>query len=237
MLDETLLYDLNDSPFCLKARICLQLKGVPFRRVTLTVGRVRELRRLNPLGEVPVLVQGAEVIPDSSRIARFLEAAHPAPQLIPVGAEARAYAALLEEWADETLAFLVRAFKWLNPENRAAALANTVTEMAGLPLRPLVGRVVLRRIRRRYAATGIGPGALPLLAERMRDNLDTLATLLEGKPYLLGRTPTLADVAAFAQLACMRRYAEQRLLDEVPVVGAWLERIAAVPAVAAALAS
>src|SRR6185503_8362019 len=103
MLDEIRLYDLTDSPFCLKARICLQLKGVSYRRVTLTVGRIRELRRLNPLGKVPVLVEHGEVIADSSRIARHLEAHHPAPALVPVAAEARAYAQLLEEWADEAL--------------------------------------------------------------------------------------------------------------------------------------
>src|SRR5437868_669440 len=83
-----LIYDLNDSPFCLKARICLQLKGVAFRRVTLTVGRMRELRRLNPLGKVPVLVDGGVAIADSSRIARHLEERHLEPALIPVGPEA-----------------------------------------------------------------------------------------------------------------------------------------------------
>src|SRR5689334_8153295 len=97
--DEVLLYDLDDSPFCLKARICLQLKGVPFRRVTVTIGRRRELQRLNPLGKVPVLVAGADVVADSSRIARYLEARHPEPALVPAPPEARAYAALLEEWA------------------------------------------------------------------------------------------------------------------------------------------
>jgi hypothetical protein len=35
----------------------------------------------------------------------------------------------------------------------------------------------------------------------------------------------------------MRRYAERRLLDDAPVVCAWLERLGAVPAIAAALAS
>ncbi|TMA65642.1 MAG: hypothetical protein E6J69_12490, partial [Deltaproteobacteria bacterium] len=39
MRDEHLLYDLSDSPFCMKARICLHLKGVPYRTVTVTVGR------------------------------------------------------------------------------------------------------------------------------------------------------------------------------------------------------
>jgi glutathione S-transferase len=237
MLDEVLLYDLNDSPFCLKARICLQLKGVAFRRVTLTVGRMRELRRLNPLGKVPVLVEAGVAIADSSAIARHLEAQHPEPALIPVGPEARAYASLLEEWADEALYPMIGAFKWLDRANRAAALANTVDEMAPAPLRPLVGRVLLRTVRRRFAAWGYTEHALPQVEERMAENLDTLARLLDGKPFLLGRVPTIADVAVFAQLAWMDRYAERRLLDRAPGVRAWLERFGGAPAVAAALAS
>jgi glutathione S-transferase len=235
--DEILLYDLNDSPFCLKARICLQLKSVPFRRVSLTVGLLRELRRLNPLGKVPVLVGGGDVVVDSSRIARYLEERHPEPPLIPTAPEARAYAALLEEWADEALYFIVGAFKWLNRANRAAALANTVTGMAGGLLRPIVGRLVVRDVRRRYAAWGYTAAALGQFEERMREHLATLTTLLDGKPYLLGRAPTLADVAVFAQLAWMQRYAERRLIDQTPVVAAWLDRLGGLPAVAAALAS
>ncbi len=235
MLDEVLLYDLNDSPFCLKARICLHLKGVPFRRVTVTVARMREVRRLNPLGKVPVLVHHGDVIADSSRIARYLEEHYPDPAIVPADPAARAYAGLLEEWADESLYFVVGAFKWLNPTNRAAAHANTVDEMAPGVLRPLVAWGMERNIRRRYAAWGYRAASLGELDERMRENLANLATLLEGKPYLLGRSPTLADVAVFAQLAWMRRYAETRLLADVPVVEAWLARFAEYPAVAGAL--
>ncbi len=237
MLDETLLYDNSDSPFCLKARICLNLKGVPFRRVTVTVGRARELRRLNPLGKVPVLVQGTEVIVDSSRIARHLDAAHPEPALLPSDPSARAYAQLLEEWADEALYFIVGAFKWLNPANRRVALANTVTEVAGGALRPMVGWWMVRDVRRRYAAWGYTAQSLGAFEERMRENLGVLAALLADKPYLLGRGPTLADVAVFVQLQWMQRYVEGRLLDDWPVLRAWLARISAVPAIAAALSS
>lgn len=237
MLDEALLYDLNDSPFCLKARICLQLKGVPFRRVTLTLARRRELRRLSPLCKVPVLVDGDVVVSDSSRIARHLERQCPEPRLIPTDPEARAYALLLEEWADEALYFMIGAFKWVNPENRSAALANTVSELTGGFLRPIVGPLLARSIRRRYAAWGYTAAALPEFEARMRDNLSHLATLLSGKRYLLGGAPTVADVAAFAQLAWMQRYAERRLLDDVPIVLRWLERLGAAPPIAAALAS
>jgi glutathione S-transferase len=235
--DEVLLYDLSDSPFCLKARICLQLKGVPFRRVTMTFGWRRELRRLNPLGRVPVLLHGDAVIADQRRIAPHLEAVHPEPRLVPLGAEARAYAGLLEDWADGVLARMVGACKWLNPENRATVLANTVTETTSALLRPLIGRLLVRRMRGRYAAEGSTLESLDQLEDRLRESLGRLATLLDGKLYLLGRMPTLADVAIFAQLACLRRYAEARLVDQVPTVVEWLERLSALPPIAAALAS
>jgi glutathione S-transferase len=235
MLDEVLLYDHSDSPFCLKARICLQLKDVPFRRVTVTVRRRRELKRLNPLGKVPVLVHGTDVVVDSSAIARYLETRYPTPALIPTEPAARAYAALVEEWADEALYFLVTAFKWLNPANRAAARTNTVTELEAGILRPLVARRLFRYVAKRYRLSGYTAASLPDLEARMRENLATLEGLLAGKPYLLGRSPTLADVAAFAQLEWMQRYAEAHLLDDVPDVRAWMARLADVPPIAAAL--
>ena len=236
-MDEPLLYDLSDSPFCLKARICLNLKGVSFRRVTLTVGRRRELRRLNPLGKVPVLVHGSDVVADSTAIALHLEGRVPHPSLIPPDAAARAYCGLLEDWADESLYFLVGAFKWLNPVNRTAALENTANELAGRWPRVLVGWAVRRNVRRRFGAWGYGQSAVSTLAARMQDNLAVLAGLLGDKPDLLGRTLTLADVAVFAQLAWMQRYAEARLLDAEPQVGAWIARLAEIPAVADALAT
>jgi glutathione S-transferase len=237
MLDETLLYDASDSPFCLKARVCLQVKNVPFRSVTVTLGRVRELRRLNPVGKVPVLVHGTDVVADANRIARHLETRYPEPGLIPDDPAARAYAGLLEDWADEALYVVIGAFKWLNPANRSAALANTVTEITSGALRPLVGRLLLGRVQRRYAARGYTPASLGALELRMRESLGWLSVLLGDKPYLLGRAITLADIAVFAQLAWMRRYAEGRLVDDAPAVVGWLERLGAAPPIAAALSS
>lgn len=237
MPDETLLYDLTDSPFCTKARICLQLKGIPFRRVTLTVGRLRELRRLSAFGKVPVLVQGGQVIADSTAIVRHLETLRPDPPLRPADPAARAFCDMVEDWADEALYHVVGAFKWLNPANRAAALRNTMSEIGGGPLAPIIGRVVAARIARRYRAQGYGPGALGHFEDRMRDGLATLEGLLGERSLLLGRSITVADVAVFVQLAWMRGYAEARLLDDAPTVVDWLARLDAVPAVSAALGS
>ena len=231
MRDELLLYDLTDSPFCAKARICLQVKGIPYRRITLTVGRLRELREANPLRKVPVLIDGGRTIVDSSAIARHLEAEHPEPALLPSDPAARAYASLLEDWADESLYFVVGAFKWLNPANRATAVERTMSELGGGMLRPLVARVVARRIALSYRAWGYGVGSLGHFEDRMRESLAWLAELVVGRTFLLGRSLTIADVAVYAQLAWMRQYAEARLLAEQPAIGEWLARLDEIPAV------
>jgi glutathione S-transferase len=234
MRDEPLLYDLTDSPFCAKARICLQLKGVAYRRVTVSVGRLRELRALNPLGKVPVLVMHGRPIADSSAIARHLEAEHPDPPLLPGDPAARAYASLVEDWADESLYVVVGAFKWLNPANRSLALERTTSELDGGLLRPLVARLVVRRVVRSYRAWGYGAGALAHFEARMRESLAWLGELLGGRAFLLGRSLTLADVAVYAQLAWLRGYAEGRMLAAEPAVVEWLARLDAIPAVSEA---
>src|SRR5205085_1371343 len=113
----------------------------------------------------------------------------------------------------------------LNPANRAAALANTVPEMTGGWLAPFAGALIARNGRRRYGAWRYTPDSLSQLEGRMRENLAMLSSLLDGRSYLVGKAPTIGDVAAFAQLAWMRRYAEARLLDDVPAVARWMSRL------------
>jgi glutathione S-transferase len=231
MRDEPLLYDVTDSPFCAKARICLQMKGVPYRRVTLTRKTLRDLKQLNPLGKVPVLIDRGRPIVDSSAIARHLEENHPEPPLLPSDAAAAAYCKVLEDWADESLYFAIGAFKWLNPANRHRAIARTTAELEAGLLAPLVSRLIVRQVVGRYRAWRYTAESLPYFEERIRENLAWLAELVSGRDFLLGRSLTLADVAVYVQLAWMRGYVEGRLLDEQPAVLAWLERLDAVPAV------
>ena len=230
MLDEILLYEANDSPSGLQARICLQLKGVPFRRLAMRFAGLRALGRSDALGELPVLVRGTEVIAGARSIVHHLEERHPEPGLIPGDVAARAYVLLLEDWADEALGILVGALRWLDADNRA-----TQQDGRARWLRPFVGRILARRASRRYAAAGWTPASLGLVRERVRDSLDLVAGLLDGKPFLLGRTPTLADVAVFAQLASLARCREGRLLADAPTVEAWVRRLGTVPPIAAAL--
>jgi glutathione S-transferase len=191
---------------------------------------LRALGRADALGELPVLVRGTEVVAGARSIAHHLEERHPDPALIPEDAAARAYVLLLEDWADEALGVLVGALRWLDPDNRSA-----VQGTRGGWLRPLVSRVLARRAWRRNGAASWTPESLGDVRRRVRDSLVLVAELLDDKPFLLGRAPTLADVAVFSQVASLARCREGRLLADAPAVDAWVRRLGAVPPIAAAL--
>ena len=71
------LYGLRLSGHSHRAELFLSLLGLPYRFIAVA-GRdqpeAAELRRLNPLGQIPVLIDGPEVIADSNAILVYLAA-------------------------------------------------------------------------------------------------------------------------------------------------------------------
>jgi glutathione S-transferase len=218
---EALLFDLRHSPACAKVRICLQVKGVPYRRTPPSIGDV--LRD----APVPRLQLGERTLSSCETIVRQLDVLWPDPALVPSNGEARAYSDLLEGWADAALGQAVRRLAWGADDRRDRTALATASEVTAGPLKSLLARVLVRRAAR-LACTP--DAARQMLCEHVR----VLDVMLGDRPYLLGRAPTRADFAAFAQLACARR-AGAFELDEWPSVAAWFERLDALPAVGAAL--
>lgn len=115
------LYSGPLSNFGAKAEIALREKGIAFdlEMVPFTLRdryspKHPEVLRINPKGQVPVLVDGPVEIFDSTQIFEYLEDRHPRPRLWPQDAQARAEARLLELKSDEVLfpqvVVLMRAF-------------------------------------------------------------------------------------------------------------------------------
>ena len=79
-----------------RVRIALNFKGLPYETVPVHLvadggqqhGEAH--RRLNPMREVPVLLVADEPLAQSMAILEYLEEAHPAPSLLPVGLMDRA---------------------------------------------------------------------------------------------------------------------------------------------------
>jgi glutathione S-transferase len=104
------LYSGPLSLFTAKVRIALDEKGLAYELVSVPFGRAQgyspkhpDVVALNPKGQVPVLVDGALALYDSTVILEYLEDRHPTPPLYPREPAARARVRQLEAAADEIL--------------------------------------------------------------------------------------------------------------------------------------
>jgi glutathione S-transferase len=109
-MSRTIVYSAPLSMFGAKAEIALREKGVDFELVMVPFAKGDrydpkhpEVMRINPKGQVPVLVDGNVELFDSTVIFEYLEDAYPEPPLWPASPAARAEARLLELKSDEVV--------------------------------------------------------------------------------------------------------------------------------------
>lgn len=89
------------SPYALRVMIAARAKGVDLPIEEPAGGtRTPEFLAMSPIGKVPVLVDGAMVLPESNVILAYLEDRFPTPTLFPGDATQRANARLLVSLID-----------------------------------------------------------------------------------------------------------------------------------------
>ncbi len=88
------LYDLNRSGNCYKVRLLLALLGLDYEAIHTdsTAGETLtpEFKQLNPRGQIPVLIDGQEIIWDSMAILVYLARRYGNEQWLPTDALAEA---------------------------------------------------------------------------------------------------------------------------------------------------
>lgn len=90
------LYDADRCPYCARVRIALAEKGISHETVVVDLDdRPAWIYEKNPLGRVPVLEDGAFVLPESAVINEYLDERYPEPALWPADAAERAFGRLL----------------------------------------------------------------------------------------------------------------------------------------------
>ena len=193
------LHQFRRSAFCLKVRMALQAKGLSFREVEVTpgIGQV-SLFRLSGQRQVPVLVDGDDVVSDSSAICRYLEEMRPEPALIPADPKQRAQMQLIEDWADTTLAAAVRSALLQAAADDAQLREVLLPDDVPSPVRQLM--------------SGLPGGWLSSFGEllgqeqraSMLSSLCSVADGLDPNGCLVGHAISLADLALAAQLSLLR---------------------------------
>jgi len=128
------LYDHPLSPYAQKVRIALREKGLPFQLATPgglgAGGAAGEFVEANPRAEVPVLIDGAARVFDSTIILEYLEDAYPSPALLPAGAADRARVRMIEEVMDthfEAINWAMGEINWFRRVEGDAAEALKAT--------------------------------------------------------------------------------------------------------------
>jgi glutathione S-transferase len=128
------LYSGPLSMFGAKAEIAAREKGLALDLVMVAYDSTRgyapkhpDVLRINPKGQVPVLVDGSLEIFDSTQIFEYLEDLQPEPPLWPRDRQARARARLLEHQSDEVYFPQVVRLMGLQQELGGEAACSAIT--------------------------------------------------------------------------------------------------------------
>lgn len=92
------------SPYVRKVLVALHHKGVDYEidPITPFFGN-DEFSAISPLRRIPVLIDGAMILNDSTVIAEYIDEAYPEPAMMPASPADRARSRWIEEYADSRL--------------------------------------------------------------------------------------------------------------------------------------
>ena len=209
-MDDLILHHYDLSPYAEKIRLCLGLKNLQWRSVQapMVMPKPDHVELTGGYRRVPVLQIGADVYCDTHCIARVLDRLHPEPPLSPRGLETVEHG--LSRWAESTFMMVIYAFFGIGgifPEEFVEDRRKTMVP----PGTDLDAAAVI----------------LPTKLLQIRANLDRLEELLaDGRSFLLGTDPCLADLSAFHPIMMLGLHERtSSLLLSCERVREWQERV------------
>lgn len=216
-MSDIILHHYPNSPFAEKIRLILGFKQIKWQSVMIPVIMPKpDLTALTGgYRRTPVMQIGADIYCDTALIADVLERISPAPSLYPepLGGLART----LSHWADSAL-FWAAIAHCFQPAGIQSMFGHLTPEQ--------IKAFSVDRAQMRGNAPRMAPAeATGHLAEYLRRLEDMLA---DGRPYLLGQHPTIADFSVYHPLWYIRNAkAVAGILDATPKLLTWLVRMAA----------
>lgn len=219
------LHQFEISPFCDKVRRILHWKKQPYVVREVPLRDAFGVRKINPAGKLPCLEHDGRLISDSTDIAYYLEAAFPDPPLLPRDPKLRALCHVFEDWADESLYFYEMRLRFSVDHNTRRNLPRLVAHDP--PWMQAAARLVVPRMMRGILGKqGLGRKSLDTIVKDVERHADALAAWLGDGDWLVGDALSLADIAVFAELACIRSSDEgARTIAARPAVARWMDRV------------
>lgn len=200
--DAVTLYGFHKSTYVSVARQVLHAKGVPFTFYdTEQEMYTAEHRKRHPFGRVPVLQHGDFWIYETTAIARYIDDAFEGPRLTPTDPRQRAR---MNQWIGNLDAYFYPYMIYYLVHERM--------------IFPELGI---------ESDAAVVAHALP----KCEHALSVLeAELGDGRAYIVGQHPTLADYFMLPTLTALGFVVEgKEMLKRVLLIRAWLARMAALP--------
>jgi glutathione S-transferase len=213
-MSQIILHHYPQSPFSEKVRAVFGYKKLAWRSVVIP--RILPKPDLVALTggyrRTPVMQIGADVYCDTQCILREIEHRFPAPTLYPEGSEGLADA--LTFWADRALFWAAVGVAFAERARR-----NEVPEAFFADRSKFTGRDM--SVEKLIAAE-------PAQKGQVRAQLTWLESMLrDGRPYLLGDAPSLADFAVYNPIWFLRQHlgALPEMLAPFSRLGEWADRM------------
>lgn len=227
------LYGSNISYFTGKMEMYLRTKGIPYTFITLN-GRhhMPLLQRETGATQIPAIVLAdGRWMTDTTPMIGWLEQQFPSPPLLPSDPEQRFFSLLLEDYADEWLWRPAMHFRWYGDEGAMHLSRHIANEiMADVPLPGWLKRTYFRRRQRGgyTAGDGVNESNRAQVEAIYHNNLAWLCTILRQRPYLLGNSPSLVDIAFMGPM--FRHFSQDPAPAEImrqtaPAVWEWVARL------------
>ncbi len=183
------------SRFVIKAHVLLKMAGQPY-----------EVNRKGfnqaPKGKLPYINDAGTIVADSTFIRWHLEKKYGIDFDQGLSAEQRAMAWAIEKMLEDNLYWINVYWRWMNDANFAKLAAVFFKPVPAL-LRGVVEALVRGRVRKSLHAQGMGRHSEADMMAIARRDIDTLATLLGDKPYLMGDQHSSVDAMGFAGVTSM----------------------------------
>jgi len=229
------LYHFGPVANSLTPLLCLLEKGLPFDNRVLDSRKWEHhdpaFRAINPNGLVPVLVHDGRTVRESTVINEYLEDVFPEVALHPADPWLRAEMRVLTKYVDEYFcpALTTIGAHGATPFASKIDKAEMAARLANMPD---------EEVRRKWATvseTGYSDEELADARRKLGNCIARLEGILDGgSPWLLGEFYSLADIKWYSMAPALPRVMPEACNpDATPGIAAWLERMAARPAVQA----
>ncbi len=231
MPDVFTVYGVKVSYFCGKLETYLRQKGLAYEHVPLHPNIRKVLEKVGT-SQVPALeLPDGRWATDTTPIIEHLETVYPKPTMIPSDPAVAFLAWLVEDYADEYLWRPAMHYRWSYEHDRTLLSRKIVDEVVHHVRAPRF--LKLRRVTKRQLGGFVkGDGVTDETREHVEQGyfhaLDAMVGVLRKRPYLLGESPSIADIGMMGPM--FRHFGQDPTPEEImreraPEVYEWVARM------------